>query len=428
MRTSLVLAIALLLTGCGGTPPVEIMGAYRLDDGRIVSIRRSVDETLRYRLYESGATGRFYREEGGTWVSGAGFANREPVSLYLRFTGNDTITWVPTDHPQQQGIRCQRIEPVEFRSEGTTLRGQLLLPPGRGPFPAVVLVHGSGDDSAVQFLYSGDFLSANGVAALVFDKRGSGKSDGDFTFDFRQLALDVVAAVDVLAAHHEIDADRIGLCGYSQGGWVAPLAASLDERIAYVSVSCGMIESPSDEATWETQNLLRSRGVDEEGILEATPLIRAAVAVVASGFAAGWDEFHAKKRATEGAAWRDKFDGSPVKQLMRYPKWLTRIIGPGMAPDGLDWEYSSDEVLDSLEIPMTWLLAIDDSSAPNHETIGKLRAYRKEQKPFELVLFDDVDHGMLQFEEHDGKRIYVGYAAGYFRTEVEHVLRMIATE
>ena len=63
-----------------------------------------------------------------------------------------------------------------------------------------------------------------------------------------------------------IDADRIGLCGYSQGGWIAPLAASMDARVRFVSVAYGMIESPFYEALWETQDLLRSRGVDEAGI------------------------------------------------------------------------------------------------------------------------------------------------------------------
>jgi pimeloyl-ACP methyl ester carboxylesterase len=291
-----------------------------------------------------------------------------------------------------------------------------------------VLVHGSGSQSAMQYFYNGDFLAANGVATLVFDKRGSGRSEGEFTFDFNQLARDVMAAARVLADHAAIDPDRIGLCGYSQGGWVAPLAASLDPRIQFVSVSYGMIESPSDEALWETQDLLRSRGIDEAGIGEATPLIRAAIEIVASDFSAGWDDFRREKAATKGAPWRKKLDGSPVEKLLFYPRWLARIVGPRLAPDGLDWTYSSDGVLDSAAIPMTWLLGTADSSAPNSETIRKLRAYRAAGKPYELILFEGADHGMLEFEDRGGERIYTRYAPGYFRAEVENVLRMSATK
>ncbi len=424
MRLALLTIIVLLFTGCSASPPLDVLGAYRLEDGRVVSIRRSEGKTLRYRIYQTGETGRLYHEKDGLWVSGEGFSSREPVNLHVRFKPDGSFTWMPAETNMQEGLRFLRTETVEFSSNGATLRGQLHLPQGSGPFPAVVLVHGSGSQSAMHYFYSGDFLAANGVATLVFDKRGSGLSEGDSTFDFNQLARDVVAAVDVLAEHGTIDPDRIGLCGYSQGAWVSPLAASLDNRIHFVSVSYGMIESPSDEALWETQQLLRSRGVDDAGILEATPLVRAAVEIVASNFSEGWDEFYQEKAATKNAPWRKKLDGSPVQRLLLYPKWLAKIVGPRLIPDGLDWDYSSDAVLDSLAIPMTWLLGTADSSAPNQETIKKLRAYREAGKPFELILFEGADHGILEFEERGEERIYSGYAPGYFQAEVENVLRM----
>ncbi len=428
MRLALLSIIVLLFAGCSASPPLDDLGAYRLEDGRVVSIRRSEGKTLRYRIYPTGETGRLYYENDGSWVSGEGFSSREPAQLHVRFNADGSFTWMPENSNTQEGRRFLNSEMVEFSSDGVTLRGQLYIPPGSGPFPAVVLVHGSGSQSAIQYFYNGDFLAAKEIATLVFDKRGSGLSEGDFTFDFNQLARDVVAATDVLADHEAIDADRIGLCGYSQGAWVAPLAASLDPRIHFVSVSYGMIESPSDEALWETQQLLRSRGVDDAGILEATPLIRSAVDIVASNFSDGWDEFYQEKAATKDAPWRKKLDGSPVQQLLLYPKWLAKIVGPRLAPDGLDWGYSSDTVLDSLGIPMTWLLGTADSSAPNGETIKKLRAYREAGKPFELILFEGADHGMLEFEDRGGERVYSGYAPGYFQAEAENVLRMSARD
>ena len=409
-------------------PPAQVYGAYRLEDGRLVSIRRSADDTLRYRVYQTGATGRLFPADDDSWESGPGFSGREPVTLRVRFDDSGTLSWAASGSDSLMGTRFLKAEPVEFDSDGATLRGQLLLPPSAGPFPAVVLVHGSGADSALEYFYSGDFLAANGVATFVYDKRGTGSSEGEFTFDFAQLARDVTAAVGALAGHGSIDAGRIGLCGYSQGGWVAPLAASMDARVRFVSVAYGMIESPFYEALRETQDLLRSRGVDEAGIREATPLVRASIRVVANGFEGGWEAFHGAKRATTGASWRTKLGGSPVEKMLRYPQWLTKILGPRLAPRGLDWDYSSDAVLDEVSIPMTWLLAERDSSAPNHETIPKLRAYREAGKPWELLLFAEADHGMLEFREEDGERVYTSYAPGYFEAEVEHVLRMSGTE
>jgi dienelactone hydrolase len=383
---------------------------------------------LRYRIYPTGETGRLYPGQSKEWTSGKGFANPDPVTLRVRFADDGSISWNAAGADEQRGVRFLDVEPIEFESDGATLRGQLLMPEGTGPFPAVVLVHGSGEDAATQFFYSGDFLAANGVATLIFDKRGTGSSEGRFTFDFDQLARDAIAAVETLADHPMVDTDRIGLCGYSQGGWIAPLAASMNKRIRFVSISYGMIESPTDEAIWETQDLLRSRGVDEAAIREATPLIRASVDIVASGFADGWERFHEAKRATAGAPWRDQLEGSPVDKMLRYPQWLTKLLGPHLAPEGLDWMYSSDSILDSLDIPMTWLLAAKDSSAPNAETIRKLRRYSNQGKPFELVVFEGADHGMLTFEDIKGERVYTGYADGYFQAEVENVLRMSVIE
>ena len=59
---------------------------------------------------------------------------------------------------------------------------------------AIVLVHGSGRDAATQYMYTGDHLPAHGIATLTYDKRGTGASTGEYTFDFELLARDVVAA------------------------------------------------------------------------------------------------------------------------------------------------------------------------------------------------------------------------------------------
>jgi dienelactone hydrolase len=289
-----------------------------------------------------------------------------------------------------------------------------------------VLLHGSGSDAGTEYLYNGDFFVAHGIAALVYDKRGTGRSGGEYTFDYQQLARDAVAAVGLLRARPEIKPERIGLAGYSQGGWVAPLAASLSDDVSFVLVSYGMIESAVEEVRLETRNLLRKRGVAEESLTEVDELTLAAVHVVATDFQQGWGEFAAAKKKYKNAPWRKQLHGTPVDSFLKYPRWVVKLIGPRKAPNGLPWHYDSTELLTDLSIPMAWFLGEADESAPNELTIPRLRRLRELGKPYELILFGATDHTMLIFEVRDGERIYTGYSPGYFRSEVEHALRFVA--
>lgn len=125
---------------------------------------------------------------------------------------------------------------------GVTLAGTLTLPRGAGPFPAVVLVTGSGPqdrDETVMghkpFLVLSDYLTRHGIAVLRYDDRGVGESTGDFaaatTEDF---TTDALAAVSYLKTRPRIASDKIGILGHSEGGLVAPLGAVRSSRVAFI--------------------------------------------------------------------------------------------------------------------------------------------------------------------------------------------------
>jgi dienelactone hydrolase len=336
----------------------------------------------------------------------------------------ETLKWLYGDESALTAKRIGREQEVWIDSGGTRLFGRLHLPDRDPPLGGVVLVHGSGEDPGTEWLYNGDFFVANGFAVLAYDKRGSGRSEGKFTFDFEQLAKDAGAAAAYLASHPGIDARRVGLSGYSQGGWVAPLAASRHDIVSFVIVSYGMIESPAEEARLEMRQLLLDADVGSDELAQADELIRASVDVVASEFKEGWPRFNALKRQYRDAEWLAHLDGTPVGRMVSFPKWFTELLGKRLLPRGLDWQYDSTALLEQSQVPMAWLLAEEDSSAPNEQTIATLRALIERGKPVSLTVFPATDHGMVTFTRDGDNVTYTGYAPGYFQKEVQELRRL----
>lgn len=161
-----------------------------------------------------------------------------PFSLSRAVGGKRSVV-----RPQDPG------EPLPYRSEEmrvsvgpVELVGTLTLPPGPGPFPAVLLLSGSGAQDRNSevfghrpFLVLADALTRNGVAVLRLDDRGVGESEGSLgVVNHRDLAEDALRSVDVLRAHDAIDPACVGLIGHSEGGLVAPLAAVRSKEIAFI--------------------------------------------------------------------------------------------------------------------------------------------------------------------------------------------------
>lgn len=142
-----------------------------------------------------------------------------------------------------------RDEDVKYANPGAgiQLAGTFTLPQGEGPFPAAVLITGSGQQDRDEtilghkpFLVLADYLTRRGVAVLRSDDRGAGGSGGEFaaatTADF---ATDVESAVAYLKTRKEIDFHRIGLIGHSEGGVIAPMVAAGNRDIAFIVMLAG---------------------------------------------------------------------------------------------------------------------------------------------------------------------------------------------
>jgi uncharacterized protein len=163
----------------------------------------------------------------GEWVQGA-----MPLALDLRRVARVTM---PSRPQEPKPPFPYAVEEVTFPSAeaGVTLAGTLTLPRGQGPFPAVVLVSGSGPqdrDEALlghkPFLVLADHLTRRGIAVLRFDDRGIGKSTGRFsTATSEDFAEDALGGVRFLRARPEVARAKVGIAGHSEGGLIAPLVA-----------------------------------------------------------------------------------------------------------------------------------------------------------------------------------------------------------
>jgi hypothetical protein len=171
-----------------------------------------------------------------------------------------------------------REEEVTFRNriENFDLAGTLTLPEGTGPFPAVVLITGSGKQDRDESVFShkpfkviADHLTRNGIAVLRYDDRGTGKSKGNVTkATSLTFADDAAAAVEYLLERTEIDKGKIGLAGHSEGGLIAPIVASRSGNVAFIISLAGPGVKGYDIVLKQNRDISQLSGLSEAEINE----------------------------------------------------------------------------------------------------------------------------------------------------------------
>jgi len=186
-----------------------------------------------------------------------------------------------------------RSEEVAFdnaEASGVRLAGTLTLPQGSGPFPAAILITGSGPQDRDEMVFGhkpfavwADALTRRGVAVLRYDDRGTAGSTGDFaTATSADFATDADAAFAFLAARPDIDAARIGLIGHSEGGAIAPLVAQEGVPVAWIVMIAGPAVSGGDILSEQQRLLATAMGAAPEAVAAGNVSQRAVMALVAA--------------------------------------------------------------------------------------------------------------------------------------------------
>ena len=153
--------------------------------------------------------------------------------------------------------------PVEFHNQDVKLAGSLLLPRSEAPVPAAIFVHGAGRQTRESYREVGQYFASHGIAALIYDKRGVGKSGGAYESlaPYENLVDDALAAVGHLKQRREIAPSRIGIWGLSQGAWISAAAASRSDDIKFV-IAAGASVADGTKFYYR-DNLFRKYGLSD---------------------------------------------------------------------------------------------------------------------------------------------------------------------
>ena len=285
--------------------------------------------------------------------------------------------------------------PFGFRSGSVVLSGELLLPRAEPPFPAVVLLPGGGSDpellrSAPAFM--AEEFARCGFAALAFDKRGTGDSEGsyqDSTFD--DFVADADAAVRALRNVEAVDPEGVGVMGFSQGGRLAPLVAVRNPSVAFVVSLSGPIAPVRDTRMHALHRTYARAGVAETTLNRIMPLWGDHLGAIAAGDSAS---LAAAEPLLDD--WRAQLD---PRLLPPPPDELPRTA----IYNSMGRDYHSD--LDRLEAPWLSLYGEDDPVVPVEASVKIIHdeMFEGGHDGYAVVVIPEADHSLTRAA--DGERV-----------------------
>ena len=284
-------------------------GAYRFPDGKfvLIDVMYGVPTILTMTDSASGEVRGIFPRTDQHFFSGPALFVTSPITTTLTFEKNgERIVGLHL----QSGTRARRakrivhsVQPVRFQNGNVELAGTLLLPESkRAKHAGVVFTHGGGA-ARREFVWGmGYLLAARGIAVLIYDKRGVGESKGNWgEASFEDLADDAVAGAKFLQSRAEIDPKRIGFWGLSQGGWIAPLAASRFPEAAFAVAISGGGLTPADQELFDTEHELSKAGFSAEDVLMALAFQRLKNENIRSF--EKWDQYLSMRNTVKDAPW-----------------------------------------------------------------------------------------------------------------------------
>lgn len=239
------------------------------------------------------------------------------------------------------------VEAIEFVSHGVRLSGSIVFPINKHIDSAVVFVHGSGKQT--RNMEWAERFAKEGIATLVYDKRGVGKSGG--TYEGNQsvsernivlLAEDAIAALSALSNHPRLKDVPLGLTGISQAGWIVPLAAEKTSLVSFMVLWSGPVCKVSEEDIFSKY----THDLDSQRVPSYAEALNAR------------------------------------KQKYMWPDFLGKDSDPS-------------ESLTKLGIPGLWIFGERDGSIPVDLSIRNLKKLKEAGGKYDYVIFSSLGHNNM---------------------------------
>jgi dienelactone hydrolase len=361
----------------------KLFGVYRLDDGEYVYVR-TWDELGPSQLtvfHSDGKIRALHARSASEYFSGPGLLIPSPETSTYKFEKGKIEYREGSNNKSGRRLDSIREIEIEIPNNDRKIAGSLAFPEGKGPFPAVVLVHGSGAVSR-DFLGPIAYVFAHkGIAALSYDKRH------DFLdADFEELATDAAAAFNYLRNRPEIDRAKIGYLGASQGGWIAPLAATLEPGASFLILFSGASVTPAEHEVMRTREEVKVQGGSQEEINKAADALLAQLAELRKEETRIEFEKQLNELKAAGKSKELEHYGS---ENPRFLLWYRKIM-----------DYDPVPVLKKTKIPLLAVYGDLDLAVPPKENVEPLKRYLNEagNNNVEVRILQRANHVLLQAE------------------------------
>jgi len=299
-------------------------------------------------------------------------------------------------------------EQVSFVNGDVKLAGTLVLPRQPRRYPAIVFLHGSGSATRWGAMYYAVHFAKQGLATLIYDKRGSGASGGDWTqSSLDDLARDGLAAIQYLKSRKEIDAKKIGIWGISQAGWVASRLCSMTNDVSFMIMVSGGGVRPHDSEMFSYNTRFKHAAMTDTEKSEATVLLDQYFSYLKTG---------EKREALLGA-----IEAAKQKGWYQYVS-LDRILP---SQDGLvhwNWVARYDPAVDIQKIKFPVLLLFGENDTEQPVSLA-VKAWEKgltaaQNKDYRIRIFPEANHG-IRSGSHEGGDQWPRFVEGYLDMQLK---------
>jgi len=353
-------------------------------------------QTIRFAIPATGAHYQGTLSPDGAHITGTLLVPDRPDAPVDFTRGQATSEVAPPRRPQTPRppfpYAAEEVafdNPFESRVH---LAGTLTVPPGKGPFPAAILITGSGQQDRDETLMGhkpfwiiADYLSRRGIAVLRVDDRGTGKSTGEVArATSADFATDSNAAFAYLRTRKDIRADAIGFIGHSEGGMIGPIAMATNKQVAFLVMMAGPGTALDHLLLSQRRLIGAAMGQSEAEMNRAEPVMAALFKAISSG-ATYEDGLAAARAALTPEAMAALGVTSPVNR----EALLTQVASPWFR---YFLRYDPAPNLRAIRVPVLAMNGSLDRQVPPVENLAAIQAALRDDKDVTIVELPGLNH------------------------------------